>query len=899
MKQALRATSFLTLALALAGPALAAPKPVAKPAPAAAPAPVAAPAPISVALPAGQLTDAARPTAYRLDLTVDPDKTRFSGHVEVDAVLKAPSRTVVLHGRDLAMHKVFATVGGKQLPGTWVQGDPTGVGAVSFAEELPAGAVTLSFDYDAAFGEGPAGMFRVKVGDDWYSWTQLQSIDGRAAFPSFDEPGFKVPFTVTLRTKPGQVAVSNTPEVSKTLENGLEVHRFAQTLPLPTYLVAMFVGPFVTVEGTVPPTPQRANPLPLRVVSTRQNAGKLDFALDGSKGIVTLLEDYFGQAFPYPKLDQVTTPILPGAMENAGADLYNDAILVMDKDAPVDQKRSFGMIVSHELGHQWFGDLVTPAWWDDIWLNESFANWIGYRIGNAWRPDLNIGAGALAEGFGAMGTDALLAGRPIHQKIEKNAQIDAAFDNITYGKGGHVVAMIAAFMGDTKFRDGVRAYMAAHRNGNATSADFFRAMAEVSGDPRILPAMQSFTDQQGVPLVTFERSKGGYTVTQSRFVRMGTPAPEMRWGIPLCVRQGAESRCELLADKSMPFALKGKGVAMPNAGGTGYYRFELPKKDWDRLIATSATLSGGEALALADSLRASFMAGRAKSRQLTTLARTMIHNPDSYAASTAMDTLGLFGSLDLLDDKATASLRAFSAQLVRPMLAQYGFDPRQGAYAAEPAERVQRRVQIVGRLAGGAHDPVLRKQLADAATAYLAGDTKALDSMWFGNAFDALVDAGGMPTAKSLLEKALTSQDPVFRPQALLAVGTSGKADIAKWVLDDVRDPRLRVSERLNLVRFVIGNPATRDMGYDWMKSHFAELTSGSGGIFFSSRLPQVLAGFCSAERADEFAREFRPRFAGLTGALELERTIERVRSCGTLKAARRAEASAEIAKLK
>ncbi|MFN5821816.1 MAG: M1 family metallopeptidase, partial [Novosphingobium sp.] len=260
------------------------------------------------------------------------------------------------------------------------------------------------------------------------------------------------------------------------------------------------------VEGTVPPTPQRAKPLPLRIVSPRPNADKLAFALEGSKEIVRLLEAYFGDAFPYPKLDQITSPIMPGAMENAGADLYNDALLVMDEKATTGQKRSFGMVVSHELAHQWFGDLVTPAWWDDIWLNESFANWMGFRIGDEWRPALNIRAGAVQEGFDAMRTDALVAGRPIRQRIETNAQIDEAFDSITYGKGGHVVAMIAGYMGDDKFRDGVRRYMAAHRYGNATSTDFFKAMAEASGDARIVPAMQSFTDQQGVPLLTFART---------------------------------------------------------------------------------------------------------------------------------------------------------------------------------------------------------------------------------------------------------------------------------------------------------------------------------------------------------------------------------------------------------
>ena len=399
-------------------------------------APAAAPA-----FPQGQLSDAVQPQDYRLDLTIDPSKERFSGKVEIDALLTAPTSTIFLHGRDFAMRRAVARVAGKAFVGTWKQLDPTGVAALTFDQPLPAGPVVFAFDYDAPFQDGPAGMFRVKVAGDWYSWTQFESIDARAAFPGFDQPSFKTSFTVTLRTPPGLKAVSNAPETGTTSEAGLDVHRFARTLPLPTYLVAMMVGPFVTVEGVVPPTPQRAKPLPLRVISPRPNAGRLDFALQGSKEIVALLEDYFADGFPYPKLDQITTPILPGAMENAGADLYGDGLLVMDKDAPTPRKRQFGMVVAHELAHQWFGDLVTPAWWDDIWLNESFANWMGYRIGDAWRPDLNIRAGAVAEGFGAMDTDALIAGRPIHQTITANSDIDASFDTITYGKGGHVVAI--------------------------------------------------------------------------------------------------------------------------------------------------------------------------------------------------------------------------------------------------------------------------------------------------------------------------------------------------------------------------------------------------------------------------------------------------------------------------
>lgn len=852
------------------------------------------------AVPAGKLPRTAAPLAYRLDLTVDPDKERFSGKVEIDVALKQPSHRIFLHGRDLVMHAVAARVGDKIFRGAWQQPDPTGTGVLTFDQTLPAGPVTLVFDYDAPFTTGaPSGLFRVKVGGAWYSWSQFQSIDARAAFPSFDEPGFKTPFTVALRTPPGHVAVSNAPQVSKAMENGLEVHRFAPTLPLPTYLVAMMVGPFAVVEGMVPPTPQRDDPLPLRIVSTQQNAGKLDFALQGSKEIVALLEDYFGDGFPYPKLDQITSPVMPGAMENAGADLYGDRILIMDENAPVPQKRTFGMVVAHELAHQWFGDLVTPAWWDDIWLNESFANWMGYRIGNEWRPDLNIDAGALAEGFAAMDTDALIAGRPIRQKIDTNSEIDAAFDSITYGKGGHVVAMIAAFMGDEKFRDGVRRYMAAHRNSNATSADFFRAMAEVSGDPRILPAMQSFIDQQGVPLLTFTGQNGRYNVTQSVYARFGTLPRERLWGVPLCVRKDDNRRCSLLTDRAMDLHVTGAGPLIPNAGGTGYYRFELTKRDWNALIAIADTLPGGEAQAVADSLGASLRAGRAEAGQLAALARKLVRTPDSYAADTATAQLASLAGQGMFDARAMTAWRTFVERLYSPLLAQYGFDPRVGAHSADDPDRQQRRAQIVGWLIGTARDADLNTKLAAAASAYLSGDAKALDPAWFHPALDAHVADGGVSAAKALFDRALASEDPLFRPIALGAVAKSGKEDVARWLLDEVDDSRLRSSEKIRVILpGVLGASETRDFGYAWLVKNFDQVLAGGGGIFFTSRLPAMLDGFCSVEKADRIGRDMRVKLANTPGRLELERTIERVRNCGKLKDAKASEISEAMARL-
>lgn len=870
---------------------------------AAAPAPVATDAIAPV--PQGKLPDAVIPSAYRLDLSVDPSRTRFGGHVEIDASLKAPSRYVYLHGNGLAMHKATVTVAGKTYEGQWKQVDPSGVALLTFDTELPAGPVTFAFDYDAPFHEGPDGMFHVKVGNDWYSWTQFESVDARAAYPSFDQPGYKQPFTVTLRTPKGLTAVSNAPETSLTHDGEMDVHHFAPTAPLPTYLLAMMVGPFAVVSGEAPPTPQRDHPLPMRIISTKENAGKLTFALDNSKQIVAHLENYFGQSFPYPKLDQITSPIMGGAMENAGADLYQDTLLVLDDHASTRQKREFGMVVGHELAHQWFGDLVTPKWWDDIWLNESFANWMGYRIGNEWRPDLNVAAGALEEGFAAMNTDALLAGRPIHQKIEKSSQVDAAFDSITYGKGGHVVAMIAAFMGDTKFRDGVRGYMAAHRYGNASSAEFFEAMAQASGDPRILPAMQSFTDQQGVPLLTFTGSNGNYTVTQSRYVRLGTKAPAQIWGVPMCVRRGDARVCQLLDTVSGTVQVGGTGALIPNAGGTGYYRFELPKAEWDALIAQSASLTGGEGQALSDSLRASFQAGRASATQMAQLARVMSKNPDSYAADAATVGMESLAASDMLDAKASAAYSAFMGTIFRPQLATLGFTPALGAYSGEAPETSQRRVQTVAQMVSTVKDKAVIATLVKAAHDWLAGDTKALDPSWYGVALRAYMgehakgEDGGLETAKALFARALATQDPLARPALLGSLASAGTPKVAGWILADAKDARLRATERLQLVAQVALNKTTRQIGYDFIRDNFDGMLKGGGGIFFATRLPSVISGMCSVKASGDIARDFGAKMAGTPGQLELERAIERVKDCGLLKEARGKQVSMEISKLK
>ncbi|MBW4332073.1 M1 family metallopeptidase [Stakelama sp. CBK3Z-3] len=847
-------------------------------------------------LPTGKLPDTATPQAYRLDLTVLPSEDRFSGHAEIDVTLNDAARMVYMHGRDLNVTKASATAGGKTFPVTFKQLTPLGLASLDFGRELPAGKVTLKFDYTAPFEDGPAGLYHIQVGDKWYSWTQFESIDARAAFPSFDEPGFKTPFTVTLTTRPGFEAVSNAPETGTVKTGDLVTHKFAATKPLPTYLMAFVVGPFETVATQAAPTEYRKDALPIRIVATQANADKMEFAKENSGPIVDLLEKYFGEPFPFPKLDQIGSPIMPGAMENAGADIYGDGILLLDQNPTTSDKQEFGMVVAHELSHQWFGDLVTPAWWDDIWLNESFANWMGYRIGNEWRPDLNIGTNAIGEAFDAMELDALKAGRPIHEKITDDRDINGAFDAITYGKGGQVVAMIAAYMGDAEFQKGVRLHLKRHAYGNASTDQFFQSLADASGDPRVLGAMKSFVDQQGVPVVTFAHAGNGdgYSVTQDRYHYLGTDVSPTMWTIPLCVRHGDERKCTLLADKSAKIDEPGSGVVMPNAGGTGYYRFDLPKDDWRTLIGQAASLPPGEALAMDDSLWARFQAGKGDPAELIAATKSMAANADSNAA---VDNAGRWGGLvghDVLPDSATDSYRAMIGSIYGPILDRLGFDPSGDSGDNDP-DRQKLRRSVVSLMAGGAKDEAVRAKLANAARAYLNGDADAISPAYLDLGLGILVDQGDLAFAKQLAEKALASEDASFRSAALGAISGSGKADIANWLLNDFHDPRLRRNEQFRFLYGLAGNADTRQTAYDYVFANFDQI-AGSAGIFLGSRLPALFNRSCSMEEADKLDQVMRPKIEEAdVGMLGFNRTVEQIRTCANLKTARGAELASAL----
>lgn len=850
-------------------------------------------------VPVGELPATVRPLAYRIALKVDPADERFAGETEIRVELKEASDTLFLHGRGLTIARAeVRTEAGKTLRATAEQVHETGVLALRLPRPLAAGTHVLRFVHDAPFMTAAEGLYRVRVGDSWYAWTQFQAIDARRVFPGFDEPRHKTPFTLSLTVPSDLKAFANTPEAGRRpAGRGWTRHDFAPSEPLPTYLVALAVGDFDVVEATIPPNPVRSRPLPFRAIATRGQGQRLGFAVVETPKILALAERYFGTPYPFAKLDVIASPIMGGAMENVGLVTFDDTLLLLDADAPIQQVRSFGVVMAHELAHMWFGNLVTPRWWDDIWLNESFATWMGNQIGLEWRPDLGTRALELAQALEAMDEDSLAAGRPVRQPITDSADINAAFDRLTYQKGGQIIRMFERYLGPETFRKGVQLHLDRHRFGTADAEAFFASMAEASGKPGLVAAWRSFVDQEGVPLVRFAAGTGGrYGLRQARYAPIGGARDDGRlWQMPVCASAGEGSACTLLEGREGvigPIVGTAPWVA-GNAGGAGYYRFDLPAADWDRLLAAGASLPAAEAMTAADSIWASFSAGTTPFGRVLAAAQAFAPHPERLVATWLAYDIARVAS-DALPPSERGRLEARLQALYGPRLQSLGLNPARGRYAAEDPDTRQLRQSLAGFLALEAGVPDVRQTLRRAAEAALRGDPAALDPAYRAMAFAVLAEEGGPAAADRLRDALVASDDPLFRRHAAQALGAQPSALGAAHVLGFVSDPRLQNLEALAILAGLFQRPATRATALDFVDRQWATVRPRVGGLL--GGFTGAASGFCSEADAREVERVFRPKVAELGGgSLELDRPLATIRRCAALQAATGADVRASF----
>jgi cytosol alanyl aminopeptidase len=524
------------------------------------------------------------PIGYTATLAVDPSRDTFDGVIAVAGEVKEGTSVIWLHGKDLVIKRASgwqdAFSQTKDITVT-----PRGDDLLEVRGEFVPGKWVLNIEYTGKLDKlNTAGAFKQTVAGAPYVFTQFEALYARRVFPCVDEPDSKVPWQLSLDVPKGVTAVSNTPV---TRESDVAAgHRFvfAKTKPLPSYLVAFGVGPFDFVDAG-----KTKAGVPVRIVTMKGRAPEAAYAAKTTARVLDLLEDYFGTPYPYEKLDILCVPIVIGfsAMENAGLVTYIEQLVLFDPKKPSwKQRRGYIATTAHELAHQWFGDYVTMAWWDDIWLNEGFATWLGGKIVARFDPAWHDELAELDLRMGALEADSVVSARKIRQPIEKLDDIYNAFDGITYVKGAAVLNTFEQYVGSDVFQKGVREYLKSRAYGTATSADFVAAVSAAAGKD-LAPAFATYLDRAGAPeleaKLVCDKGATKLELSQQRFVPPGSPEPPAQapWIMPVCIAYEKDGKradtCTLLTKETDTVALEGKRCprwVMPSAHGRGYYRVQ-------------------------------------------------------------------------------------------------------------------------------------------------------------------------------------------------------------------------------------------------------------------------------------------------------------------------------------
>ena len=405
-------------------------------------------------VPTGKLPRTIVPTHYTLALEIDPETDGFAGEVRIDARSAEPMQRIFLHGKDLDIVSASAKPAGSRPIA--LRAEPvheSGVLALTAEQPLPAGELELTLSFRARYSTQLDSTYKIVVAERAYVMTQFEALSARKSFPCFDEPSFKTPWDLTLVVPDSAVATANTRALhEEPAEHGRRRVVFATSEPLPTYLIAYAVGPWDVVEAPpIQPTPERSRALPLRGLAVHGRGGELAHALAETPRILAALENWFGSGYPFDKLDLLAAPDFAfGAMENAGLIVYQERLLLLSDTSPTALRQAFFGVHAHELAHQWFGNLVTPPWWDDIWLNEAFATWLATKLTAQLEPGFRAELRALEGVRAAMAEDSLATSRRIAEPIADYRDVLSAFDGVTYQKGGAVLAMFESYLGASR-----------------------------------------------------------------------------------------------------------------------------------------------------------------------------------------------------------------------------------------------------------------------------------------------------------------------------------------------------------------------------------------------------------------------------------------------------------------
>jgi aminopeptidase N len=817
--------------------------------------------PFSFADTPGQLPKTVVPRHYTLRIQPDLEQRTTIGTAEIELEVLQPTRQLVLNALELditsaqllrpAAETLTAEIDPKKQTLT-----------LPLSTELPTGKYTLKLAYRGKIGTQAQGFFVDKYptpsGEKLMLGTQMEPTDARRVFPCWDEPVYRATYDITLVVRDHLMAVANMPVVSEAPSPGAtstgnpagkwkEV-KFGRTPSMASYLVALYAGEFEAVEG-------EQDGVKLRILTTEGKRASGTYALESTKRLLAYYNEYFGVRYPLPKLDQIAVPnafATFGAMENWGCITYIDtALLYNPATSSQDGRERVFQVIAHEMAHQWFGDLVTMAWWDNLWLNEGFASWMGTKSSDALNPEWQLWLRANDAKNRAMELDARKTTHPIQRPIANESQATDAFDVISYQKGQSFLRMLEAYLGADTFRDGIRRYMKKHQFSSTTTADLWAALGEASGKP-VVALAANWTEQPGFPVVlasaTGEGANRTLQLEQLRFTLNDPQAAPLAWKIPVTVANTASlssPSVTLLGGRTatVPWPA-GSGTAKINVGDAGYYRTLYDDGLTAALRETIATLPVADQLNLVADTWALVEAARVPAATWLALAEKLGESRSQPVITLLIDRLMAIDELQR-NQPGRRAYEALVAKLLTPQLARLTWSAAPGE---SPLDGLLRGKLVT--ILGTCGDPAVIAESTRRFEAFLK-DPSSLSGDLRGPVLYVVGRYATRPTYDQLHNLARTALTTEDKRRAYGAMQAAQDPALARETLALSLGTEMSVNESTRNVAAVAA-ASHAELAWDFARAHMDELLKQVTFFGRNAYAPGIMRAFTDAPRADE-----------------------------------------------
>jgi alanyl aminopeptidase len=804
---------------------------------------------------AHRLSTLIKPSFQQITLKVDPDSPTFSGETTITIDVTKATDTIGFYQKDLNIQQAYLSKDETRIPLT-ITSHEYEIQHGKATQTIGANRYTLHIVFDGKFNTSSDGMYLSKFEGLNYVFTQFEDMYARRAFPSFDEPGFKIPYQVTIISPEKHTVLSNTLVKKRTVTDGWQTVEFNKTKPMPTYLVALAVGELDSYD-----IPNLS--VPGKIYTPKGQAQRTKFAAKHTAGILQNLENYFGSPYPYQKLDFIAVPNFTfGAMENVGLVTYRSSLLLLEDEPRLAEQSSTLNVIAHELAHMWYGNLVTMAWWDDLWLNEAFASWMASKVMMDLYPEQNFKSSLVQEG--AFRADASPTVKPVKKVVKSQTDVMDGL-GLNYSKGESILQLIESMVGEKAFQKGIQKYMKNNAFSNAQADDLWKVLATVA-DFDVPAMMKTYLEQPSYPLVKFAANG---EVSQSRYHLKGAQVKEQTWIVPLAIsykKNGKISRTNLFLNeaKTTISELAEADWIFPNENAMGYMRWKVSAEQLSALLKDISVLNVREKKSLLYNTEALFSAGEIELGEMMAVMDVLVDDSDPVIGRAVVATMG--DLLYLVDKDNEAIFGQFVAKKLTPWFERLGVVDQPG----DSTDTTRLRGSVYGMLSRYANTPQVEKVSSGLANKYLADPTSVPRSIAT-RALRNMSRFSDQDWFTKLIDLYVANTDANIRGTVSRAMIFTDEQKIAK-TLDFALSEHVSPANAITNVYAAISGLDDQTMFYAWLDKNFDALSKKMPAYHIAS-MPEYFSSSCDADNiklAEKFYADKKANFDGMARSYDI-----------------------------